>query len=70
MERIPLLMNFISPWAATSEEWDFLTMSLYSYLDWANFREQLDISAYPDMKNFLEKFKHSPGVEETKIVVI
>jgi glutathione S-transferase len=70
MERIPLLMNFLSTWAKDIKEWNFLSMSLYSYLDWAVFREQIDISTYPEMKNFLEKFKDSPGVEETKIVAL
>jgi glutathione S-transferase len=70
MERIPLLMNYLAPWAKEINEWNFLTMSLYSYLDWAVFREQIDINTYPEMKKFLEKFKNSPGVEETKIVAL
>lgn len=68
-ERIPLLMNYLSPWVKSNKEWNFLSMSLYSYLDWASFREQLDLNAYPEMKKFLEFFKDSSGVEETKIIV-
>lgn len=68
-ERIPLIINFLAPWALSVEEWNFLSMSLYSYLDWANFRQQIKLSDYPEMVNFLERFHQSPGVHETKIIV-
>lgn len=68
-ERIPLIMNFLTPWALENKEWDFLAMSLYSYLDWASFREQLNLSLYPEMVDFMARFVDRPGIEETKIVV-
>jgi glutathione S-transferase len=68
-ERIPLLLNYLSLWAVNCKEWNFLSMSLYSYLDWASFRELLKLSEYPEMQKFLERFKDAKGVQATKIVV-
>lgn len=69
-ERIPLILNFLSPWvnklnAKNPEDWNFLTMSLYSYLYWGIYREVLDLSHFPEHKHFLEQFKNAPGVHET-----
>jgi glutathione S-transferase len=67
-ERIPLILHYLTPWAQRTTDWNFLSMSLYSYLDWASFREIIDIKAYPEMQQFLDKFKNASGVEETKII--
>ena len=69
-ERIPHLLNSLAPWSTIQDDkkpahWNFLTMSLYSYLYWAQFREMLDLNHYPDLKNFIERFAHAPGVAET-----
>lgn len=67
-ERIALIMTFLTPWVIQNKDWNFLAMSLYSYLEWASFREQLDLSRYPEMVNFMASFVDRPGIEETKIV--
>lgn len=69
-ERIPLILNYLTPWIKSQDEknpahWNFLTMSFYAYLYWGEFRAILDLSSYPDLKNFLERFKNAPGVAET-----
>ncbi len=69
-ERIPLILNYLSPWVKTlnSKEpahWNFVTMSLYSYLYWGEFRQILDLSEFHEMRLFLENFKDAPGVIET-----
>jgi len=69
-ERVALIFNYLTPWVQSLDEknqahWNILTMSLYSYLFWGEFREMLDLSAYPDLKKFLERFKEAPGVELT-----
>lgn len=69
-ERIPLILNFLSPWVKTleakkSSDWNFLTMSLYSYLYWGEYRDIVDLSAFPEHKKFLEEFRAAPGVTET-----
>lgn len=66
-ERIPSIINYLKPWAQNNTEWNFLAMSLYSYLDWAQFRKMINLKEYPEMLQFLEKFKNSPGVFETKL---
>jgi glutathione S-transferase len=68
LERLPLILHFLSPWAKANKEWNFVSMSLYSFLDWAAFREVIDLNHYPEMKTFLETNKNAPGVQETKIV--
>jgi glutathione S-transferase len=68
-ERIPLLMDYLSLWTYSAHEWNFLSMSLYSYLDWASFRGQINLDLYPTMKHFHDYFKNAAGVEETKIIV-
>lgn len=72
LERIPLILNYLTPWVNSLEpkntaHWNFLSMSLYSYLFWGEFREILDLSAHPEMKQFLERFKDAPGVSESSL---
>lgn len=71
-ERVPLILNHLTPWVKSLDEknplhWNFLTMSLYSYLYWVQFRDMLDLNPYPDFLQFLERFKNAPGVSETNI---
>lgn len=69
-ERIPSLMKMITPWVATQKpenNWNYLTMTMYSLLYWMNFREVYDYSEMPEMTAFLERFKNCPGVAETDI---
>ena len=69
-ERIPLILNYLSPWAKTlspEKDWNFAVMSLYSFLYWGVFRSMMDLSEYPDLTNFLERFKDAPGIKETNI---
>jgi glutathione S-transferase len=72
--RVPHILNYLNPWVKNLDEknpadWNFLSMSLYSYLYWVEFREMYNLENHPDLKLFLEKFKHSPGVLETTIPV-
>jgi glutathione S-transferase len=72
LARVPHILNHLTPWVQNLDEnnpshWNFLTMSLYSYLFWVSFREMYDLKNHPDLINFLEKFKNCPGVLETTI---
>lgn len=69
-ERIPHILNSLAPWSTIQDSnkpahWNFLTISLYSYLYWTQFREVLDLNLFLDLKNFMERFAHAPGVAET-----
>lgn len=69
-ERVPLILNYLTPWVKSldpknNDHWNFLTMSLYAYLYWGEYRSIVDLSSFPEMKTFLEKFRNAPGVQET-----
>lgn len=68
--RIPNNIKFLTPWAeklsATNpSDWNYISMSLYSYLFWAQARDVLNISDYPEMESFMTKFSNAAGVKET-----
>jgi glutathione S-transferase len=70
VERVPLILKYLTPWveslnANNREDWNFLTMSLYSYLYWGVYRDIVDLKDFPAHKKFLEQFKNAPGVLET-----
>ncbi len=67
-ERIPSLLKMITPWVASQKvenNWNYLTMSMFSLLYWMNFREIYDYSHEPELVKFFERFKECPGVKET-----
>lgn len=69
-ERIPSLMKMITPWVAAQrpeDNWNYLTMTMYSLLYWMKFREVYDYSNMPEMTAFVERFKNCPGVAETDV---
>ena len=69
-ERIPLILNHLTPWVKTltpEKDWNFLTMSLFSFLYWGQFRDIITLQPHPEMINFLERFKNCPGIAETDI---
>lgn len=69
-ERIDLILEQMKPWVnvqSPDRDWNFLNMSLYSFLDWAQFRSVIALSEYPDYANYLNRFKPCKGVKETEI---
>jgi len=69
-ERVPLILNHLTPWAKSltpEKDWNFLTMSLFSFLYWGVFRDIIDLNPHPEMQAFVERFKNCPGVKETDI---
>lgn len=69
-ERTPLILNHLTPWVKTltpEKDWNFLTMSLFSFLYWGVFRDIIDLNPHPEMQAFVERFKNCPGVKETDI---
>lgn len=71
-ERVPLILNYLLPWVKTLNEkanceWNFLTMSLYSYLYWGQFREILSLENFPEMQNFIKKYNETSLAKETQI---
>lgn len=71
LERIPASLTYLSPWAATLDsknprDWGYASMSLYSYLQWAEVRTGLiSVKDYPTLAKFMDEFANAPGVRET-----
>lgn len=68
-ERMDSILKYFSSYAQDKgvNEWRFLTMSIYSFLDWAIFREILDIGKYPDYELFLKTHAEKEIVKLTRI---
>lgn len=68
--RVEEILDYLTPYAKSldpknSADWNFVSISLYTYLFWGQFREMIDLSTRTDLTNFLERFKNMPGIEET-----
>ncbi len=68
-ERIDSVIHHMTPYMKESgrEEWNFITMSLYCFLDWARFREIIKVEKYPDVIAFLETHATRSIVQKTAI---
>lgn len=68
-ERIDSVLTYLKPYMENEGlvEWNFITMSLYSFLDWATFREIINISDRPECQKFLDTHKDREIVKETEI---
>lgn len=68
-ERIESVMNYMKPYMTGDglKEWNFITMSLYCFLDWASFRELVKLSDYPEAEKFLAAHAERPIVKKTAI---
>lgn len=69
-ERLVDTLAELEAWAKTRDEknpahWNYVTMSLFSFVDWAMFREMADFSKSPALVNFVERFSSKPGIQET-----
>jgi glutathione S-transferase len=68
-DRMQSVLDYFKPYMQGEglKNWDFLTMSIYSFLDWATFREILNISDRPECIKFLEAHANRPAVVATQI---
>lgn len=68
-DRIESVLDYFKPYLENEalKEWNFLTMSLYSFLDWGTYREMVNISNRPECKTFLEAHAERPAVKATQI---
>jgi glutathione S-transferase len=66
--RIPANLAYLTPFAEKLDpkrDWNYVSMSLYSFLFWANARELIRLTDYPKLVAFMERFKDAPGVQST-----
>ena len=68
-ERIESILDYLKPYIEDEglQEWNFHSISLYSFLDWANFREIISIENRPECRSFLEQHKTKPSIINTEI---
>lgn len=70
LERIPRNLKYLDPWIRSlsplnQSDWNLASISLFSFLFWADARELLDLNNHPTCKDFLKRFANNAGVEET-----
>lgn len=68
-ERISSVLDYLKPYILDNalKEWSFNTMSLYSFLDWAIFRNIFSIEDRPECQKFLDAHAERQIVKETQI---
>jgi glutathione S-transferase len=68
-ERIASVLDFLRSYAEGPglSEWNFVTMSLYSFLDWALFRGVITLDGRPGYETFLSTHAERPEVRATRI---
>ena len=68
-ERMESILDYLKPYLLDKglKEWNFHTISLYCFLDWAVFREIIKIDHRPECQNFLHHYKHKSILTLTEI---
>lgn len=71
-ERILQILNFLEKEVETGNggalaNWNFISMSLYSFLDWGLFRQMIELSesSHPHLKKFIENHRNRSEVIST-----
>jgi len=68
-ERIESVLDFFKPYITGDglKEWNFLVMSIYSFLDWGLYREILTIEHRPECEAFMKVHATRTTVLQTQI---
>lgn len=68
-ERIESVLNYLSSYIQGDglKEWNFHTISIYCFLDWALFREIISLEHRPECRTFLETHKTKQILIQTQI---
>lgn len=68
-DRMESVLDYFKPYLQNDglKEWNFLTMSIYSFLNWATVREIISIKDRPECVKFLETHADRPDVVATQI---
>jgi glutathione S-transferase len=67
-DRIDSILDYLSKNYLKSEKsqhWNFVSISLLSFIDWAIFRDLADFSKRPEFTDFFNRFKDKPVVQST-----
>lgn len=68
-ERLDSVLDYLRPYieGPALKDWNFITMTLYSFLDWGVYRGILNLDLRPECHNFLEHYKNKAIVQQTAI---
>lgn len=68
-ERIETVLDYLKPYieGPALSHWNFHTMSIYCFLDWATFRSIIDLSKRPECLALLENYAEKQIVKDTQI---
>ena len=68
-DRMDSILDYLKPFIKEHalNNWDFHTISLYAYLDWAVFRGLINLENRPECLELLDKYKDKSIVIETQI---
>ncbi len=66
-ERIQNTLRFLNEETlrGSFQDWNFISMSLFSLIDWIQFRDLVDLNPYSHLLTFKEKNKNQPQVKLT-----
>jgi glutathione S-transferase len=68
-DRIESVLDYLKPYIKERalKEWNFHTISLYCFIDWANFRGMINIENRAECQALLDKYKDLDIVTQTQI---
>lgn len=68
-ERIESVLDYFRPYVIHEglKNWNFLTMSIYSFLDWGLYREVINLSERKEYHEFLKAHSERAVVKATQI---
>lgn len=68
-EKMESILDYLKPYieGEALTNWNFHTISLYCFLDWASFRGIIKLDHRPECQALLEKYKNLPSVIKTQI---
>lgn len=68
-ERMDSILDYLKPYLENEglKNWNFITMTMYCFLDWVVFRELLDLTHRPECQKFLATHCDRKIVKETEI---
>ncbi len=71
-DRIESILDYLKPYIENEalKNWNFHSISLYCFLDWAIFRGIIKIDQRPECQNFLDTYKNLPSVINTEITKV
>lgn len=66
-DRITNTLNYLEQKIEENyfNQWNFLSMSLFTLIDWILFRNLTDLSTYPKLLNFRESQQNQPRIQLT-----